>query len=107
MRLQSHTVVFDNDPAYLRLVSDPSGSVLRILNVWIGDVAGDSTQIHHYLGSVRRCACGGWMSHRELVRLFRRATTTARLVGETGEILRSRLSGFLREYFCEDKCSGD
>ncbi|PWT87059.1 MAG: hypothetical protein C5B58_00385 [Acidobacteria bacterium] len=37
------------------------------------------------------------MSHRELVRLFRRATIAAQLIGERADTFRARLSEFLRE----------
>jgi hypothetical protein len=99
MRTGDHTVVFDRDPAFIRFLAAPGGSVLRILRIWVADSETDSSDIHHYLGSVRRCECGGWMSHRELRRLFRRATATARRVGENADLFRARLSGFLREYF--------
>jgi hypothetical protein len=99
MRLASHTVVFDRDPDFARYSKDPSGSVIRIVHLWLADTGEGLPTIRHYLGSVRRCECGGWVSHWELARLFRRATVAARLAGESGLGLRHKLSRFLREYF--------
>jgi hypothetical protein len=99
MRLRSHTVVFDRDPEFQRFVTDPSGSILHILRIWIADSAPGLPGIRHYLGSVRRCDCGGWMSKRELIRLFRRAGVVARRAGESTRSFRARLSEFLRGYF--------
>ncbi len=99
MRLADHIAIFERDPDFERFVADPSGSVLRIVRVWVGCPQAGVLQIRHYVGSIRRCECGGWMSHRELLRLFRRATATARLLGECAGAFRGRLSQFLREYF--------
>ncbi len=99
MRLATHTAIFDRDPDFLRYCQDPSGSVLRILHLWLAEPRTGSPRIRHYLGSVRRCACGGWFSHRELVHLFRRATAAAVRAGEQGGCLRRALSSYLREYF--------
>lgn len=77
VRTGDHTVVFDRDPDFVRFLADSSGSVLRILRIWVADADTDAPRIRHYLGSVRRCECGGWMSHRELIRLFRRAIKAA------------------------------
>jgi len=99
MRLVSHTVVFDRDPDFPRYSKDPSGSVVRILHLWWADPPLDSPTIRHYLGSVRRCDCGGWVSRLELARLFRRATAAATLLGENARGLRHSLSKYLREYF--------
>ena len=101
MRLSSHVVVFDRDPAFSRFLTDPTGSVMRIVRIWVACPDSGSVGIRHYVGSIRWCDCGGWMSHRELVRLFRRATLAARHLGERTDTFRSRLSAFLREYFGE------
>ena len=103
MRRGDHTVVFERDPDFFRFVTDPTGSVLRIVRIWIADTAPHLSHVRHYVGSVRRCECGGWMSHRELMRLFRRATVAARLAGESVATFRGRLSEFLREYFEDEK----
>jgi hypothetical protein len=103
MRLHSHTVVFDRDPAFDRFLRDPSGSVLSILRIWVAESAVGPAVIRHYLGSVRHCACGGWMSRMELYRLFRQATVIAGLVGERAHTFRARLSALLRDYFHEEK----
>ena len=99
MRLASHTVVFDREPDYLRFAEDPSGSVIRILHLWLAEPPLDSPTIRHYLGSVRRCDCGGWVSRWEVVQLFRRATAAAVLAGENTRCLRHALTGYLRRYF--------
>ena len=101
MRLRDHVVIFERDPAYRRFQTDPTGSVLRVVRIWVARSESNASSIRHYVGSVRRCDCGGWMSHRELVRLFRRATIAARHVGEQTGTFRARLSRFLREYFAE------
>jgi hypothetical protein len=99
MRLASHTVVFDRDPDFARFSKDPSGSVIRIVHLWLAAAGQGLPTIRHYLGSVRRCDCGGWISRWELARLFRRATFAAHLAGESGLSLRHSLSRYLREYF--------
>jgi hypothetical protein len=101
MRRRDHTVVFERDPDFARFLADPSGSVMHILRIWIA--CGDSHPpgMRHYVGSVRHCECGGWMSHRELIRLFRRATVAARSLGESARSFRARLRRLLREQFGE------
>lgn len=101
MRLCDHVVIFDRDPAFIRFLANRSGSVLHVLRIWVACLDSDSTESRRYVGSIRRCECSGWMSHRELVRLFRRATVTARLIGEKADTFRARLSEFLRDYFDE------
>jgi hypothetical protein len=99
MRQGDHTVVLERDPHFSRFLADPSGSVLHILRIWVAVPQTDPPEILHYLGSARHCACGGWMSHRELVRLFRRASAIAAQVGESTLSFRARLSTLLRDYF--------
>lgn len=96
MRTGDHAVVFDRDPDFTRFLADSSGSALRILRIWVADAEADSPRIRHYPGSVRRCECGGWMSHRELFRLFRPATPAAKFRGASADGFRARLSAFLR-----------
>ena len=96
MRLRDHVVIFERDPDFVRFRHDRSGSVLRVVRVWVAGPEQGASQIRHYLGSVRYCECGGWMSHRELVRLFRRATMTAHREGESARLFRVRLSRHLR-----------
>jgi hypothetical protein len=102
MRLRDHAVVFDREPDFARFLADPSGSVLHVLRIWVAHADSGSPRLQHYVGSVRRFECGGWMSHRELLRLFRRATATARHVGESARTFRARLSTLLREHFNEE-----
>jgi hypothetical protein len=99
MRLASHTVVFDREHDFLRFSEDPSGSVIRILHLWLAEPPLDVPTIRHYLGSVRRCDSGGWVSRRQVVQLFRCATAAAVLAGENSRRLRHALSRYLRKYF--------
>jgi hypothetical protein len=99
MRLATHTAVFERDPDFARCSKDPSGSVIRIVHLWLAEAGQGVPVLCHYLGSVRRCDCGGWVSRYEVARLFRRATVAAHLMGERGLRLRHSLSGYLREYF--------
>ena len=99
MRLRDHVVIFDRDPDFRRFHTDPSGSVLRVLRIWVARPGSAAPVVREYLGSIRRCECGGWMSHRELLRLFRRASAAAVRAGEGAHAFRARLRGFLREYF--------
>lgn len=101
MRLRDHIVIFERDPDFARFAADRSGSVLHILRIWVARPESKSPDTRHYVGSVRHCECGGWMSRSELLRLFRRATIAARHVGEGARPFRARLSRFLREYFNE------
>jgi len=101
MRLRDHIVIFERDPAFRRFLKNPSGSVLRVVRIWVASQDSDPPRIRRYLGSIRRCQCGGWMSHRELVRLFRRATIAASHIGERADKFRASLSLFLRDYFGE------
>jgi hypothetical protein len=88
MRLATHTVVFDREPDFARYSKDPSGSVIRIVHLRLAEAGQGLPTIRHYLGSVRRCDCSGWVSRCELARLFHRATVAAYLVGESGLGLR-------------------
>ena len=103
MRLRDHIVIFDDEPDFARFLKDPSGSVLRVLRIWVVHSGADSSSVRRYVGSVRRCSCGGWVSNHELIRLFRRATITAGILGESAEAFRAKLSRFLREYFDDEQ----
>jgi hypothetical protein len=105
MRLRDHTVVFDRDPDFPRFLPDPSGSVMQILRIWVAEPGSESPRIRHYVGSVRHCASRGWVSHRELVRLFRRATAAALHLGISAPPFRMRLSDLLRQRFPEARTS--
>ena len=101
MRLRDHAVVFERDPDFPRFAADPSGGMLRILLIWVAEPCENTPTIRHYIGSVRHWQSGGWGSHRELMRLFRRATRAAPLLGESATSFRARLSTLLRRHFCE------
>jgi hypothetical protein len=96
MRMRSHTVIFDNDPEFARYLADQSGSVMTIVRIWVAQ-ANDPAVMRHYVGSVRHCQFGRWMSRLELRRLFRQATLIAEQSGEEAHAFRTRLSSFLRE----------
>jgi hypothetical protein len=35
MRLRDQLVIFDRDPAFMRFLADPSGSVLHVVRIWV------------------------------------------------------------------------
>lgn len=98
MRLRDHLIVFDRDPDFGGFCRDPSGSVLRILRILVAWPTSDLPVTRQKVGSIRRCECGGWMSRRELLRLFRRARVMALKVGESADAFCARLSSLLRDY---------
>ena len=97
VRTQTHTVVWDRDPAFARFAagrtgrSGRSGRIARFLRVWLRDADGAARA---YLGSV--CLCEEGFSGRDVRRVFRRATGCAGLAGEPASRLRRRLKDFLR-----------
>ena len=101
MRLRDHVVIFEREPDFPRFAADPSGSVLHIVRIWVAYPESEGPRIQDHVGSVRHCERGGWMSHRELLRLFRRARGTARHIGEGVDTFRTRLSRLLRKYSAE------
>lgn len=102
MRLRDHAVVNERDPDFERFSKDPSGSILQILRIWASSTHTSTPVQGHYIGSVRHCECGGWVSsRRELNRLFHRATDAARLLGAETRGFRSDLSKLLRAHFSE------
>jgi len=100
MRLRSHAVVFDRDPEWPRFRDDPSGQVVRILQLWMTEsrAASGATPdtARHFLGNVRYCQ--GWMSRAEVSRLYRRVTAAAHLEEQCGALWRTRLTQFLRQH---------
>ena len=97
IRTRTHTVVLDRDPDFPRFEQDPSGTVERLLRIWLAE--SDSEKPSHlraYLGTVTFCA--GRPSYRELIRLYRRTSTHAPMAGmRRREILRA-LSALIRRY---------
>jgi hypothetical protein len=71
--------------------------VMRVLHLWLAEPLDHELPIRAYVGSVRFCA--GWYSYRELVRLFRRASTAAVGLGLSARLVRNNLAAFLRDYF--------
>jgi len=94
MRLRSHTVVFERDPEWSRFHDDPSGKIVRILQLWWTDPHCGTEKARHFLGNIRYS--GGWMSRPEVSLLYRRITAAARLENESGPLWRGKLSQFLR-----------
>lgn len=101
MRMRDHAVVFERDPGFARFLQDESGSVLQVLRVWALYPVAGAGEVRRYIGSVRRWEGRGWVSHRELLRLFRRATGAARYRGEDVRSFRAALGRFLREKLSE------
>jgi hypothetical protein len=68
---------------------------MTTLRVWVAE-SSEPLIRRHFLGSVRHCECGGWMSGPELRRLFRQANLIAQALGEETQLFRARLRNFLR-----------
>ena len=98
MRMRDHVVINERDRDFARFQNDPSGSILRVLRIWATETESSTSAKEQYLGSVRRCECGGWVSsRRELSRLFHRATDAAKTLGMNSRIFRNELSRVLRD----------
>ena len=58
MRRCDHTVVFDRDPHFERCLADPSGSVLRILRIWVAHPGAESFTVRRYRELDHCCMIG-------------------------------------------------
>ena len=96
VRTQTHTVVHDRDPEYSRFEKDSTGSVKRMLRIWLAEDKKDRPYLHAYLGTVTFCFIGP--SFRELYRLFHLTSRAAKAAGIDSKVLRHRLAGLLRMY---------
>ncbi len=100
IRTQTHTVVYDRDPDYGRFAKDSTGTVKRMLRIWLAEGKGDKPYLRAYLGTVTFCFMGP--SFRELYRLFHLTSRAAKAAGTEDKALRHRLTGLLRMYIQEE-----
>lgn len=94
IRTHTHTVVYDRDPDFPRFSVDPSGTVKRMLRIWLAEPGAGRPLLHAYLGTVTFCFSGP--SFRDLCRLFRLTSRAAKLVGHSAGALRQDLADLLR-----------
>lgn len=96
VRTHTHTIVRDRDPDFERFRRDPTGTVERLVRVWLAEeeAGGRPPHLTAYLGSVHFFADGP--ERHELRRLLRRTATCARLAGQPPRRLRHRLTRELR-----------
>jgi hypothetical protein len=100
VRTQTHTVVYDRDPDYCRFAKDSTGTVKRMLRIWLAEPKEDGAYLRAYLGTVTFCLMGP--SFRELYRLFHLTSKAAKSAGKDGKTLRHRLAVLLRVYIQEE-----
>jgi hypothetical protein len=100
VRTQTYTVVYDRDPDYCRFAKDSTGTVKRMLRIWLAEPKKDRPYLRAYLGTVTFCSMGP--SFRELYRLFHLTSKAAKLAGAEDKVLRHRLAGLLRMYIHEE-----
>ena len=100
VRTGTHTVIYDRDPDYPRFAKDPSGSVKRMLRIWLAERDPDRLLLRAYLGTVTFCFMKP--SLKDLYRLFHLTTMAAKAAGESARALRRDLADLLREYMSEE-----
>ena len=100
VRTGTHTIVYDRDPDYLRFARDPSGSVKRMLRIWLAERNAEKPLLRAYLGTVTLCFMKP--SFRDLCRLFHLTTKAAKAAGQSAKTLRHDLADLLREYMSEE-----
>ena len=100
IRTNTHTIVYDHDPAYIRFASDPSGKVRRMLRIWLAERKADKPLLRAYLGTVTFCFIKP--SFRDLCRLFHFTTAAAKAAGASAKALRHDLANLLRKFFHEE-----
>ena len=87
--------MFDSDPDYESLRTDPTGTVKRLLRIWLAEPKSTGTPYAKaYIGTICLSDLGPLQS--ELSRLFRRVSQCAAMAGERSSVLRRRLSDSLR-----------
>ena len=96
IRRCTHTVVLDNDPDYPRFAQDKTGTIKRILRIWLAEPGGDRPYLRAYLGAVTLCATSPSCS--DIYRLFRFTSKAADNAGESSRALRHILANLLRDY---------
>ena len=100
IRTRTHTVVYDRDPDYARFAKDPSGTVKRMVRIWLAEPGAGRPNLRAYLGTVTFCFIGP--SFRDLCRLFHLASRAAKAAGEPAKALRGDLAGLIRGYMREE-----
>jgi len=100
VRTSTHTIVYDRDPDYVRFAQDPSGTVKRMLRIWLAERNAERPLLRAYLGTVTFCFMKP--SFRDLCRLFHLTTGAAKATGQSAKVLRRDLADLLREYMCEE-----
>lgn len=100
IRTQTHTVVYDRDPDFPRFSSDPSGSIKRMIRIWLAEPGTEQPCLHSYLGTVSFCFAGP--SYRDLCRLFHLASRAAKAAGQSAQGLRRDLADLLRRCIREE-----
>ena len=100
VRTTTHTIVYDRDPDYPRFANDPSGSVKRMLRIWLAERNAERTCLRAYLGTVTFCFMKP--SLKDLYRLFHLTTTAAKAAGQSAKALRRDLADLLREYIHQE-----
>jgi hypothetical protein len=97
VRTHTHTIVYDRDSEFDEHAQNPTGSVQRMLRIWLSDTARGRVVPRAYLGWVSLCEGRAFPGH--LRRLYRRLTEQAPRVVEHPRALRRKLSGALRDHF--------
>lgn len=100
VRTGTHTIVYDRDPDYPRFERDPSGSVKRMLRIWLAERSAGKLLLRTYLGTVTFCFMKP--SLKDLYRLFHLTTAAAKAAGQSARALRRDLADMLREYMSEE-----
>ncbi len=96
IRRGAHTVVRDDDPDYSRFAEDKTGSIRRILRIWLAEPRSDRPYLRSYLGAVTFCSTSPSCS--DIYRLFRFTSRAADTAGESSRALRHVLANLLRDY---------
>jgi hypothetical protein len=100
VRTGTHTIVYDRDPDYPRFECNPSGSVKRMLRIWLAERGADKPLLRTYLGTVTFCFMKP--SVKDLYHLFHLTTAAAKAAGQSARALRRDLADLLREYMSEE-----
>ncbi|MBL7188207.1 MAG: hypothetical protein ISS70_17935 [Phycisphaerae bacterium] len=100
IRTHTHTVVYDRDPDFQRFSKDPSGTIKRMVRIWLAEPGCRQPSLQAYLGTVTFCFAGP--SFRDLCRLFHLASRAAKAAGQSTKALRRDLSALLRQYIQEE-----
>jgi hypothetical protein len=100
IRRHKRIVIYDRDPDYRRFAQDPTGTVRRMLRIWLAEPKGDRPYLRAYLGTVTFCFVGP--SFRDLCRLFHLTSRAAKAAGHSAKALRHDLTGLLRKYMREE-----